>query len=275
MLGSKIDSIEAVLGGDINDSFKIEAKGQVLFVKQNQISGLSGLLEKEVVGLELLRTHFHFKIPEVILCNSDEKTQVLVIEWIEQSQPTKKFWEIFGHQLAEMHSETRGSFGLNHNNYIGTIPQCSAEMSNWKNFLVECRLQPLIMLARDSGVISDTELRLLEGSFNCIETGYPQEPPSLVHGDLWSGNYLVHSTGVPVLIDPAVYYGHRFMDLAMMHLFGGFHSRLFDAYAETYAFNSGWRKDLKHAKLVPLLVHLVLFGRGYWSELESIIKRFV
>jgi len=233
LLGSKIDSIEAVLGGDINDSFKIEAKGQVLFVKQNQISGLSGLLEKEVVGLELLRT------------------------------------------LAEMHSETRGSFGLNHNNYIGTIPQCSAERSNWKNFLVECRLQPLIMLARDSGVISDTELRLLEGSFNCIETGYPQEPPSLVHGDLWSGNYLVHSTGVPVLIDPAVYYGHRFMDLAMMHLFGGFHSRLFDAYAETYAFNSGWRKDLKHAKLVPLLVHLVLFGRGYWSELESIIKRFV
>ena len=193
---------------------------------------------------------------------------------MEQSQPENNFWENFGRGLAKLHKTTSDYFVLDHNNYIGSLTQSNRKRDNWIDFFVEERLGFQLKLARDSHLIDSGVLSAAEGLFNRLNEIIPKEQSSLLHGDLWSGNFMLGDQGEACLIDPAVYYGHREMDIAMTKLFGGFDHQFYEAYNQEFPMEKGWEQRMDICNLYPLLVHVNLFGGGYVSQLTSILKRF-
>lgn len=174
-----------------------------------------------------------------------------------------------------MHRNSSGQFGLDHDNYIGSLPQRNRFSASWAEFFVRERLAVQLQLAIDGGRIERQIASKFSAVFQRLHEWVPAEPPALLHGDLWSGNLLTSFAGNPCLIDPAVYFGHREMDLAMMRLFGGFHVDCFHAYAETFPLTPGFEDRADLYNLYPLLVHVNLFGGGYAAQVASIINRFV
>ena len=155
-------------------------------------------------------------------------------------------------------------------NYIGSLLQYNEEKTNASDFYIEMRLKPQLQMAKNRGY----DLKISEKFFHNCSSVIPQEKSSLVHGDLWSGNYLVNQSGEVCLIDPAVAYAPREMDLAMMQLFGGFHKDLFAAYQEVFPLEPGFNNRVSLWQLYYLLVHLNIFGAGYKAQVDSIVKRF-
>lgn len=133
---------------------------------------------------------------------------------------------------------------------------------------------PMLRLALQERVLSPDEVRRVERLFPKLEALIPNESPALLHGDLWSGNFLIDERGLPVVIDPAVYFGHREAELAFMHLFGGFDKRLFEAYHRVFPLQADWQERMEVFNLYPLLVHVNLFGRSYWRQIETTLKKF-
>ena len=136
------------------------------------------------------------------------------------------------------------------------------------------RLQPMVEMAVNNGDVNFVEAKIFDKFYLRLNELLPIEKPAFIHGDLWGGNYLCSSEGSPVLIDPAIYYGHREMDIGMMHLFGGFEARLFDYYNEEFPLEKGWRNRIELNQLYPLMVHVNLFGRSYWSRVHNILRQF-
>lgn len=266
--------IASVGGGSINQAFRARAGQQSVFVKFNKAGAFPGMFEAETRGLELLRRHSRFDIPKVYDSGELNNTSYLVMEWIQQGTPGPRFYEDFAMKLAAMHRQTADVFGLDHDNYIGTLLQKNSERSSWAAFYAELRLEPQIRLARDSGLIDSSIVRSFDKLNANMENLFPAEPPALLHGDLWSGNFMCTDSGDAAIFDPAVYYGHREMDLAMSKLFGGFHQDFYDFYHENYPLESGWEERVSLGQLYPLLVHVNLFGSGYVAQLKSCLRRF-
>jgi len=274
ILGNDVKAITPLSGGDINAVYRVSLANQEGVIKLNQASKFPEMLAKEKHGLELLAASNTVKVPEVWGQELQGDWQYLWLEYISSGNCTHFFWDNFGRKLAELHSTSTSLFGLETDNYIGSIVQVNTQMNRWADFFVNCRLIPQLKRAVDNKVINRDELRRIEAIANYCEDLWPVEPPALIHGDLWSGNYLVGENQVPVLIDPAVYYGHREMDLGMMLLFGGFDDRLFDVYRSVFPLESGWRSRIPYNQLYPLLVHLNLFGRGYLGQIHAIVRQF-
>ncbi len=258
-------------GGDINEVFLLISGDQRKVVKINSASDFPEMFRKESEGLNLLSDTF--QTPKVYEFNLHKSFQYLLLEFFEEKPKNEMFWPDFARKLAETHQKTNISFGFRESNFIGSLVQNNNFHDSWEDFLIEERLAPMIEMAVNSGEVNYVESKIIEGFYKKINEIYPVERPSLLHGDLWAGNYLSTSEG-PVLIDPAVYYGHREMDLGMMHLFGGFDKKLFDHYHELYPLEQGWRNRITINQLYPLLVHLNLFGRSYWEQVQHILKPF-
>ncbi|MBT8318886.1 MAG: fructosamine kinase family protein, partial [Gramella sp.] len=175
-----------------------------------------------------------------------------------------------GEQLAKLHKQSASSFGLKTDNYIGSLPQYNQHRKKASEFYVEMRLEPQIKMASENAY----KLNISNKFYANCEEIIPDEPPALVHGDLWNGNYIVNSQGLPCLIDPAVAYAPREMDIGMMHLFGGFSTELFKTYNEIFPLRENWKDRLDLWKLYYLLVHLNIFGSGYQAQVNSIISRY-
>jgi fructosamine-3-kinase len=197
------------------------------------------------------------------------------MEWIQQGKSGPRFDEDFAFKLAAMHRQTDGVFGLDHDNYIGTLPQKNSARNSWAEFYVELRLEPQIRMARDSRLIDAIVVKSFDRVNANMQNLFPTEPPALLHGDLWSGNYMCTDAGEATIFDPAVYYGHREMDLAMSKLFGGFHQSFYHFYHEYFPLENGWEERIFLAQLYPLLVHVNLFGSGYVAQLKSCLGKFV
>ena len=268
--GIKISSASSLSGGCISDAYKIiDEAGRAYFLKMN--SSPKDLFIKEANGLTELRKANAIRVPEVILCKED----FLLTEFIEQSSRSKNFFEDFGRRFAEMHKFRGDKFGFYENNYIGSNPQINIpEEYNWTEFYFNKRILYQYKLAEKTGYATD-ELRkginLLEKNINDI-IGISAEPPSLLHGDLWGGNYIVDESGNACIIDPAVYYGHREADLAMTKLFGGFNSEFYHSYNEAFPLKEGYLYRENIYKLYHVLNHLNLFGSSYYSQAISLIK---
>jgi len=187
---------------------------------------------------------------------------------------SNEFWEKFAKQIANLHRHTSNIFGLDHNNYIGSLNQSNKNHNNWIDFFREERLIFQIKMARDNGKIGNDIINMFDGFFLKLDEIFPVEPPALIHGDLWSGNYMVNKNGEPVIIDPAVYYGNREMDLGMTQLFGGFSAEFYKFYNDFFPLENGWKDRLDYCNLYPLMVHVNLFGGGYIQSVKSILKRF-
>ncbi|OIQ37789.1 MAG: hypothetical protein BM555_00195 [Crocinitomix sp. MedPE-SWsnd] len=263
--------IEKLTGGDINDVFKVVDAEKQFVVKVNSKADFPLMFEKEKTGLELL--NHTFKTPEVYRVGEYQNHQFLELEYLAESPKNDSFWLEFAKKLAKTHQKTEKTFGFHQDNFIGSLVQINDQKETWADFLIECRLNPMIEMAVNAGEVNYVEAKIIEKFYSRINELYPEEQPALLHGDLWGGNYLSTNEG-PVLIDPAVYYGHREMDLGMMDLFGGFDAELFEIYNDIRPLEKNWESRIQYNQLYPLLVHLNLFGRSYWEQVLNILQKF-
>jgi protein-ribulosamine 3-kinase len=267
--------ISKLPGGDINDVYEVIVPRGEYIVKVNDAEKFPGMLQKEKIGLETLAASKSVLTPKVLGCGAIAGKQFLVLEKICTVNSVDQTWIHFGRDLAKMHQTSSENFGFESDNYIGSLVQQNDQQKTWTEFLITQRLQPMLELAVNQGDVNYVEAKIFDSLFSKLNELIPKEKPALLHGDLWSGNFLVGPAEEAVLIDPAVYYGHREMDLAMMHLFGGFSPKLFDAYHEIYPLEKGWQKRIDLNQLYPLLVHLNLFGRSYWDRVKKIVDGYL
>ena len=270
-LNSRILSISPLYGGDINQVYHLKTSLQNLVVKTNNALKFPGMFAAEEKGLKALAATQTLRIPKVILEGTYEKKSFLVLEYLHEGTAKKGFWLYFGQQLARLHSCSHNYFGFDTDNYIGSLPQYNASFKNAGIFYIETRLRPQFKMAFDNHFT----FQHLEKLFRNLKTIIPDEKPALIHGDLWSGNYLVDENGGPCLIDPAVAYAPREMDLAMMLLFGGFQKELFTSYHEVYPLEKNWKIRIDIWQLYYLLVHLNLFGSGYYTQVKNIVLKYI
>lgn len=261
-------------GGSINSALKVETNKGIFFVKHNSKHLYPAMFEKEALGLKLLRESGAIKVPEVITFDDIGDDSFLVLKFIESGNKPADFWDLFAKDLAALHKNTSKNFGLNHDNYIGSLKQFNDWENTWSDFFREQRLDIQLKMARDSALLNRSIVSAFERFYKRIDDIFPQEIPSLVHGDLWGGNFMVGEKGESIIIDPAVYYGHREMDLGMSQLFGGFSSEFYTSYNKYFPLEKGWQKRMDYCNLYPLLVHVNLFGGGYVASVSSIISRF-
>ena len=265
---------EQVHGGDINNAYCLYTAQGKYFLKFNDRDKYPFMFEKESKGLTLLREHSSIIIPQVIKHGACNNYQYLVLEWMEKGSPSKTMWEEFGSALAIMHRQPQPYFGSDEDNYIGSLKQINSRHNEWHSFYTQCRIMPLVKILADNGSYSATDIDHANSCCKNFKNIFPVEPPALLHGDLWSGNFLINSSGQATIYDPAVYYGHREMDIGMTKLFGGFDQRFYNAYHDAYPLETNWAKRLEITQLYPLLVHAVLFGGHYVMSTKEIIKQF-
>lgn len=268
--GKELTSFSRLTGGDINDVFLLNSGAEKFVVKINNNKRFPGMFEAEKAGLEELAAPGLIDVPEPLKTGKTGSHSFLILEYKAPAPNAVNFWEVFGEQLAALHQQTSDSFGFEKDNYIGSLPQYNDRKNSAAEFYIEMRLKPQIKMAVEKGF----QLNVSESFYKNCENMIPSEPPALIHGDLWNGNYLVNSAGMPCLIDPAVAYSPREMDLGMMKLFGGFNEDLFHTYNEISPLQENWEERISLWQLYYLLVHLNIFGLGYKSQVTSIIKKF-
>lgn len=261
-------------GGCINHSGKLVVDGLSYFIKWNDNVLYSGMFKAEVVGLEILRKTNTLRIPKVTSQGKTWSVQYVILEWIESQRRSTDFWNSFGSGLAALHRITYNQFGLDHDNYIGSLPQENKFNSKWADFFIHQRLEPMLHRAIESGNINITDTKYFERFYKRIPEIIPNELPALLHGDLWSGNFLTDENGKACLIDPAVYYGHREAELAFTKLFGGFDDDFYSSYENSFPLQRGWKNRVDIFNLYPLLVHVNLFGGSYVNSVRAIIKKY-
>ncbi len=268
-------SVRSVGGGCINDAQRVHTDSGVFFVKSNSAGRHPGMFDAEARGLTLLRSAGALAVPAVIGTGETEDTAWIVLEWIETGRRAKDFFMAFGSGLAALHAHTQPRFGLDHDNYIGSLPQPNRQDDDGVAFFIDRRLAPQLDTALHAGRIDTRAGSLFEKLFARLPDLLPRESPALLHGDLWSGNFMTGPDGRAVLIDPAVYYGLREADLAMTLLFGGFDAAFYAAYHAVHPLAPGWRDRMDAYNLYPLLVHVNLFGGGYAGQVMQILRRYV
>lgn len=276
LLGKQIESANRVSGGSINQAAKIAlSDGRSCFLKWNT-SADPDMFVKEEKGLELLKSaDTSLRIPDVFASGKTENgTGFLLQEFIDEGHSSPKSAVDFGKSLAELHQHHHEQFGLDHDNYIGKLPQSNTWHQSWIDFFVDERMKPQLKMAADAGKLGSQAITHFESMYKQLPEIFPDEPPSLLHGDLWGGNYFFDDEGRATIYDPAVYYGHREIELAFTYLFGGFSAAFYDAYEETYPLEQDFSRRKDVYNLYPLLVHTNLFGGSYGRQVERIVSRF-
>lgn len=272
VLFAPITRATSVQGGDISEALKIELEdGQAFFLKfhKGNFNASKSIFTQEVKGLNTLRSvNTSLVIPEVISHNNS----YLLLEYLEEEKQGNDFQ--FGVDIAKLHKSSNELFGFSEDNYIGSIGQSNRYHADWLEFFIRERIEPLVNKAMEGGLLSNKYSRIFERVFNYTYVIFPDEPPALLHGDLWSGNYLFTKQGQAAIYDPAVYYGHREMELAMTTLFGGFDPAFYDGYQTEYPLQTGWEERQKLCQLYPLLVHALLFGGNYVQQSKALLDRF-
>lgn len=271
---SPCNSVQRLSGGDINDVFVVEFADFKYVVKRNVVNRFPQMMEKEYRALMTLHATRTIRYPQPISHFIFSSHQYLVMEYISSGLNSQKGQELLGKGLAQQHKETNDQFGWQEDNYIGSLPQPNNQSSSWSEFYAGQRLLFQTKLAYDHKHVDQQFVRQMESFCKHLTGLFPEEKPALLHGDLWGGNYFITKEGRPLLYDPAVYYGHREIDIAMTKLFGGFSNAFYESYMESFPLEKGWVERLKYSQLYPNLVHLNLFGGSYLSAIYSVIKRF-
>ncbi len=270
-LGHPVTLVHGVAGGDINHAALLEGPQGTIFLKWNEAQ-LPGLFSCEEEGLAALRDAHALKVPRVLGLRDPESGRpgFLALEYVVAGRQDGAWFEALGRGLAELHRIRARRFGFHQDNYLGSLKQDNGWSDSWVEFLVERRLAPLARLAELGPSVRGRLDRLLARLGQYV----PAHPTaSRLHGDLWAGNVLAGSQGEPVLIDPAVVHGHREVDLAMSELFGGFSPRFHAAYREAWPLEPGYERRRDVYQLLPLLVHVILFGRSYEAQVDSRLRR--
>lgn len=272
LIGSK-----PVGGGCINHAVKVTSSQGDFFLKWNA-NGPADLFVKEAEGLnEMEKADNSFLIvPKVIWSKpTDDLPGLLLMEYLHPASSTPGFDERLGRGIAQLHRHIAPEFGFYHSNYCGTTLQDNTWNSNWPDFFAQQRILTLVNKIKTIRGLpaSDQQIyaRLVDKMPQLLD--HPTIP-SLIHGDLWSGNYMYTANG-PALIDPACYYADREMELGMMQLFGGFSPTVWKSYQEAYPLPDGWQRRIQLYQLYHLLNHHLLFGGSYGQQAIGIAKMFL
>ena len=270
-LGSAFRSHQALAGGDICRAYLVVLDDQRRLFVKTRAEAPENMFSTEARGLDWLAETEALRVPEVVASGAN----FLALEFLESAPKMSGFDEELGRGLARMHRFQPEPPGLHFDNFIGPLPQCNTPCEEWTDFYARRRLQPRVEEAVQSGNAPRDWLRKFGNLYQALPGIIPDEPCSRLHGDLWGGNLLVGPSGEPCFIDPAVYNGHREIDLAMMKLFGGFSPTVFESYNESYTLQPGYRDRVDLYQLYPLLVHVNLFGGGYVSSVERALSRYL
>jgi protein-ribulosamine 3-kinase len=263
---------QSIGGGCINETIKLTTGGSNYFVKLNNVNRLA-MFEREAEGLRALAASQSIRVPKVICMGIVEKNAYLVIEYIEMSSHGNA--EQAGQQLAWLHNTVSTQYGQMSANYIGSTPQINHSSDDWLHFWQQNRLGYQLRLAAKQGYGGELQTRgeRLQEKLPALIGHSPKA--SLLHGDLWSGNFGYCANGKPVIFDPAVYYGDRETDLAMTELFGGFPRRFYEAYNEVWPLDTGYKTRKTLYNLYHIINHLNLFGGGYEKQALAMIDQLL
>ncbi len=276
-LKTSIISLNSLSGGCISNAYRIKTADDRAYLLKINDTHEGDMFLKEANGLIELKKSGAIKVPEVIMAERN----FILLEFINSSNKSKSFSRDFGIKFSMMHKYNSKTFGFFEDNYIGANPQLNIpekdEQTNWIKFYFNKRILYQFKLAEKNGFATEELMQGISKLENKIEEilSGSEELPSLLHGDLWSGNYMVDENGDACLIDPAVYYGHREADLGMTRLFGGFSSEFYNSYNENFPLREGYNYRENIYKLYHVLNHLNLFGRGYYQQAISLIYSYL
>ena len=277
LFGADMKYSEPVSGGDINESYRLTLEnGENVFMKMN-LGADESFFKAEADGLRAIAGTGAISVPEALCYGMDNGRAFLLLELISSGRKKSDFWEQFGRALAAMHladaSRYVSGYGFAADNYIGSSIQKNTPHSSWISFFRDCRLMPQFKMAEK--YFDSSERKMIIKFLGRLDTLLIEpDRPSLLHGDLWSGNFMTDHEGNAVLIDPASYVGSAEADIAMTQLFGGFDSRFYSAYLEVYPMQPGYSDRRDIYDLYHLLNHLNLFGMPYLSAVKRIIERY-
>ncbi len=283
----RISEVRSVGGGCISNALKITLASERLgnrrvFAKSNE-AGFIENFQSEWDGLNALAAAESIVVPKPIAVGIAAEQAWLITEWMETRPASDRFFADFGRQLAELHRVTAGNpIGWRSDNFLGSAIQPNTATACWAEFVAENRIGFQLRWAIDQQRV-DAKLRrdgeAIVAAMPELLSGRADET-SLLHGDLWSGNYLCgatddHHCGVPVIIDPAVYYGCREAEFGMLKLFGSCPSEFYDAYQSTWPLPDGWQYRINVYVLYHLLNHLNLFGSGYLGQCHRVASEIL
>jgi fructosamine-3-kinase len=267
----RVVDLQPVAGGCINQGAILRtAGGPSFFLKQNADAPETMFL-REVEGLRALAVEGGARLPSPLLAGPN----FLLLEDLRPAAPAHGYWETFGRQLARLHAHTSDTFGFPHDNFLGTTPQPNPPTPDGFEFFAVHRLEFQARLAHERGLLATGDRDRIHKLTRGLRERVPEQPASLIHGDLWSGNALTGPEGEPAIIDPAAHFGWAEAELGMTELFGGFPNRFYAAYQDARPLESGWRERLPIYNLYHLLNHLNLFGAGYLGQVQAILKQYV
>lgn len=269
----RIEAVQPVGGGSINAAYRFVFSGNTYFIKVNSAKELPLLFNLEASALMELRSASTLLVPAVVLYGQVQEEQFLLLENLEERPETPEYFYELGKGLALLHKNTGKEFGWKEDNYIGSLGQENTFCLDWNEFFVTRRLEPLIKMAIDTRHLTPSTMKNFDDLFKSFPEIFPKEPPALLHGDLWSGNKM-NTVGGPGIFDPAIYYGHREVDISMTKLFGGFTRDFYLGYNECSPLEKGWEERTDVFNLYPLLVHVNLFGGSYAQDVMRVLKRF-
>lgn len=273
-LPASIKQVKVVSGGCINKCYKIEAANTNYFLKVNEAVRYPNMFKIEAKSLWILNETNSIKTPGIIAQFEYQDHQYLLLEWIDNTKVNTQFWKSFAEDIAKLHQCNKDEFGLDFDNYIGSLKQRNTYIESWVDFYIQNRIQPQAEIAFNQNKINKSDLQKFERFYKAIATMFPNEQPALIHGDLWSGNFICNKNMQAVLIDPAIYYANREIEIAFTQLFGGFHPTFYQTYREIYPLENGFEDRIPIYNLYSLLVHLNLFGEHYYEQVMGIVGRF-
>ena len=269
----EIEKSHPVSGGCINQGYAVTGNGLIYFVKINQ-ANQEAMFAAEALGLKQIHATKTIRVPEPICWGIAEKSSYLVLEWLEFGGGNSQSWEKMGQNLARLHQVSLSDrFGWHCNNTIGSTPQINTISNNWADFFAHQRIGYQLRLAKERGGNFPDEDQVIPAISEILSQHQPH--PSLVHGDLWSGNAAITVDGEPVILDPATYWGDREVDLAMTELFGGFPAAFYRGYNYVFPLDAGYQKRKTLYNLYHILNHFNLFGGGYASQANRMLQEIL
>ncbi|TGB02655.1 fructosamine kinase family protein [Halobacillus salinus] len=271
---TNIQDWKAVGGGDINRSFYVKTDQQEYFIKGNE-NVPSHFFKAEAEGLKQIEQTDSIAVPHVYHYDEPQKKEqaVIVMDWVPLG--SKDVSEELGHQLALMHQHTKDGYGFHAPTFVGELDQPNSKKDSWLVYYRDYRLKAQLEYGKQNGLITGDRESRLQMLLDQLHNWIPENPgASLLHGDLWGGNWMAGADGKPYLIDPSVLYGDRAFELAFTELFGGFSSRFYEAYQEVSPLPDEYEQQKPLYQLFYLLVHLNMFGESYGPSVDRILKAY-
>lgn len=268
-------AFKTLSGGDTASVYKLEIADKTSYIlKCSRSIDSVNIFEAEVSGLRRIASTNTIATPSILDFGTHNDISFLLMEYIHEKSPAKKDYVKLGYQLAQLHNHTSENFGLDKDNFIGNLEQKNILTDNWIDFYSKHRLGFQLKMSLKKSLLKKSEVPLEDRIANSIQLYCKKVNPSLIHGDLWNGNFVVSTDGTPYLIDPSVYYGHSEMDIAMSKLFGGFDLSFYNAYHNEKPITEYYDERIEIYQLYYLLVHLNIFGTSYYAAVKQILNKY-